>query len=258
MRPVSTPRPNPDAWRLALAFGAVAWVVGTALLVLLEDQHPVSYLAGEALVPALIATVATAFVTRSLSRRVPWWLYPPVVVGAALAVMAATQGPQLARQHRDQSGPVQHLAPGARIGDWRRDDSPQMRALVDQMKASMKAPNGTTGAVYRDQAGEVLLLVTLTPKPGTDLADEMADPEGFVRSLLEGGGVRRVEPEDPGRYGGSLGCGTATGATGTVETGCTWVAGHSMGFAIFAIGHTDLADAAAQTRDVRERITTVD
>jgi hypothetical protein len=202
----------------------------------------------------IVAPVVVMEFARRQTFRVPWWAYPLAIFGIAAFICAVAVGPKVVQQHEEESGPTQHLALPEQIGDWQRDDSPQAKSLLAEARKSIDLP-GLTDAAYRQGSGGMVLTVD-TPAPDSELADQMKDPVGLINGSLKSLGLNTNGSFDPGRLGGWLGCGNATYASGATSAVCVWVGGHSIGVSEFVNDYTWTPDAAAQTREVRQLITT--
>ncbi|CAN5511441.1 hypothetical protein BH11ACT8_BH11ACT8_15600 [soil metagenome] len=258
------PRPDGWAWAHALGWGLLAFAVLAPVAVLVDDQHTTgSLITRIAVTTAAIAAICGVLAFMSAARW-SWWLYPPIVVLPAVAIVALTD---LAPDRLGTTNPAadQHdrslLAP-EQAGSWKRQSSSAIDARAGDLREQVaRADEGlvTVYGEYRRPGGDLLIYNGLNAGKESVMVEELiGDPESALRDYMEQTGIDDVDFLAPGDLGGALACGTVPQMGPYVDLPvCGWADSAGIGRVTYRVDGINADTAAGLTRDFRGEVTQV-
>lgn len=255
-------RPNSAAWLLALGWAGLTTAV---LLPFAMDGRPdrsfVASLAAVAL-PALAVAAIAAFVAHRSTSAWSWWLYPPIVVLPAVALVVLTDQVPDRLENVPTAGDQgnRSLAAPERAGAWVL----QKNAGTDEQEAELRErilrADDSLEAVYGDYrrgGDDVLVYNGINVTTDSDLARELiGQPEAALGDYLEGTGITDVVRVPAGEMRGAMACGTYPRLGPYVDLiVCGWADSGGIGTAIYRVDGINQESAAETTRAFRAEVT---
>ncbi|WP_323793404.1 hypothetical protein [Nocardioides sp.] len=255
-------RPNSSAWLMALTWAALTAVV---LLPFAIDGRPDrSFLASVAAVglPALAVAAVTSLVAHRSASAWSWWLYPPIVVLPAVALVVLTDlvpdrlenVPDVGDQgNRSLAAPDQAGAWTLRKGASADEQEAELRGRILRADESLEAVYGD----YRRGGDDVLVYNGINVTTDSDLARELVGrPETALGDYLEGTGITDVVEVPAGDLRGAMACGTFPRLGPYVDLiVCGWADSGGIGTAIYRVDGINQELAAETTREFRAEVT---
>jgi hypothetical protein len=248
-------------WGIITATVLVTDVIGGVLLS--SAQQNFAYVSGELFVSLVLVGLAVGFVAKAMgSRWQPWWTAPLVVV-PAIALHLGLHSIDVASHNASPTSrhAIGHVLSAPRhVGTWDADDSPRLRQAIAQVRSREKSSARTAGVRivargYSRPSGERAFFIGFNADAGSSFADELSASDKAVRNLLAGGGVTKIDFEDPGKLGGSLACGLDP-ANGAQVVMCGWADPSSAATVVVSGGVLTLEDAARLVTTLRTGLST--
>lgn len=227
------------------------------------DRSVVSSILAVAVPAVLVAAVCALVASRSTSRW-SWWLYPPIVVLPAVALVVLTDLVPDRLENVPAAGDEgnRQLAAPARAGDWTLQTGPaaaeqeaELRARIGRADASLEAVYGE----YRRGGDDVLVYNGINVTNESGLARELVgEPQDALRDYLEGTGIADVAEVPAGDLEGAMACGTVPRLgpyVGLIV--CGWADSGGIGTATYRVDGINEQSAAETTRAFRADVTVV-
>ncbi len=257
-------RPHGSAWSMALAW---AGLTAVALVPFALSSHPdrsVPASLATVVVPALAVGVVCALVASRSTSAWSWWLYPPIVVLPAVALVVLTDQVPDRMENVPAAGDQgnRSLAAPERAGDWTLQTGPsaeeqeaELRKRIGRADESLRAVYGE----YRRPGDDVLVYNGINVSVDSDLARELIGrPEAALDDYLDGTGITDVVDVVPGDLSGAMACGTLPRLGPYVDLiVCGWADSGGIGTATYRIDGINTESAARTTRDFRAAVTVV-
>lgn len=255
-------RPNRSAWLMVLPWAAVA-IVGVAVYeVARHPDRAVLPSIAIAVVPAVVVAAICAWVASRSSSAWSWWLYPPIVVipAVALVVLADVMPDRLENVPDDGDRGNRSLVAPERAGEWTLQHGPgsdeqeaELRERTGRADESLEAVYGD----YRRGGDDMLVYNGIKVTNDSDLARELIGrPEATLDGYLEATGITDVEPVEAGDLRGAMACGTYPRLGPYVDLiVCGWADSGGIGTAIYRVDGINRESAAETTREFRAAVT---
>ncbi len=255
-------RPNTSAWLIALGWAALT--AGVLLPFAIDGRPDRSFLASVAAVafPALAVAAIAAFVAHRSTSAWSWWLYPPIIVLPAVALVVLTDQVPDRLENVPAAGDQgnRSLAAPERAGAWVL----QKNAGTDEQEAELRdrilRADDSLEAVYGDYrrgGDDVLVYNGINVTTDSDLARELiGQPEAALGDYLEGTGITDVVEVPAGEMRGAMACGTYPRLGPYVDLiACGWADSGGIGTAIYRVDGINQESAAETTREFRAEVT---
>ncbi len=261
----TTTRPNSGAWLHASGWGLAAFVVLVPVALAVDDEHTATY----QLLNVLAVTVSIALIAGLLARmsasRWSWWLYPPIVVlpAVAIVVLTAAVPDRLDNVGPDTATAQRSLVAPERAGSWRLQSGPEIDARAAELRAQVaRADEGlvTVYGEYRRPGGDLLIYNGLNAGARSVMVEELVDnPSSALLDYLEQTGIDDIVELSPGDLGGALACGTVPLMGPYVDLPvCGWADAAGIGRVTYRVDGINADSAGTLTRDFRRQVTVVD
>ena len=251
----SDPRPHHDAWLRVLPWALLTVAVLAPFSI---DGHPdraVLASIGAVALPALLVAVVCAVVASRSSSAWSWWLYPPIVVLPAVALVVLTDlvpdrlenAPGQRRRTATAASPPRRCRARGRCRSGLGAEEPGGRARGQASPGPTRTSRPCT-AQYRRRGDDVLIYNGINVTVESGLARELVGrPEDALPDYLDGTGITDVAVVRPGDLQGAMACGTVP-RTGPVRRPASCAAGPTPA----ASGPRRTASTASTTRRRRD------
>lgn len=257
-------RPNQLAWLMVLPWAGLSVAVLSPFAI---SGHPersaLSTIVAVAL-PALVVAAVCAMVAGRSTSSWSWWLYPPIVILPAVALVVLTDQvpdrlenvPEGGDQgNRSLIAPAQAGAWTLQTGESADEQEAELRSRILRADASLEAVYGE----YRRPGDDVLVYNGINVSVDSDLARELVGrPDEALRDYLDGTGVTDVVEVPAGELSGAMACGTVPRLGPYVDLNvCGWADSGGIGTATYRVDGINQESAAETTRDFRAEVTLI-
>ncbi|MAS54555.1 MAG: hypothetical protein OSB43_07020 [Nocardioides sp.] len=258
--------PNRTAWLMVLPWAAVTTAVLAPFVVSRHPDQSTASSIGAVAGPAVLVAVVCALVAWRSTSAWSWWLYPPIVVIPAVALVVLTNEvpDRLENVPQDvgDQGNRSLVAP-EQAGPWTLQTGAGPQAQEAELRERLLRADETLEPVYgqyRRAADDILVYNGINVPASTDLARELVGtPEDALRDYLDGTGIVDVVDLPPGDLSGAMACGTIPRLGPYVDlVVCGWADSGGIGTATYRVDGINLESAAETTRDFRADVTVTD
>jgi hypothetical protein len=260
--PARADRPNRSAWLHVLGWAALTVAVLTPFAAAGAPERSVLASIGAVALPALAVAALCALVASRSGSRWSWWLYPPIVVLPAVALVVLTDLVPDRLENVPEAGDQgdRQLVAPARAGEWTirtgagaAEQEAELRDRIASADASLEAVYGD----YRRRGDDVLVYNGVNVTVDSDLARELLGrPQDALRDYLDGTGIVDVVEVPAGDLQGAMACGTVARLGPYVDLPvCGWADSGGIGTATYRVDGINVESAAETTRAFRAEVT---
>lgn len=255
-------RPRRTPWVMVAGWAAVTIAVLSPFAIAGDpDRRALAAVAAVA-VPALAVAAVCGLVASRSRTAWSWWLYPPIVVLPAVALVVLTDLVPDRLENVSESGDQggRELVAPDRAGRWELQTGPgvaeqeaELRERIGRADASLDAVYGE----YRRAGDDVLVYNGINVSSDSDLARELVgQPQDALSDYLGGTGITDVVEVEPGDLSGAMACGTVPRLGPYVDLiVCGWADSGGIGTATFRVDGINTELAASTTRTFRADVT---
>ncbi len=252
------PRPNSAAWLMALPWAVVTIAVLTPFVVAGHPEQSFITSVGAVAVPAMLVAVACALIAARSTSAWHWWLYPPIIVLPAVALVVLTDLVPDRMENVPRAGDQgnRQLVAPAQSGPWVLqsgrgvdEQEAELRNRILNADESLEAVYGQ----YRGAGDDILVYNGINVTVDSGLARELIGrPEAALLDYLTGTGITDVAEVPAGDLSGAMACGTVPRLGPYVDLiVCGWADSGGIGTATYRVDGINVESAAQTTREFR-------
>ena len=255
-------RPNGAAWLMVLPWAVLTIAVLTPFVVSGHPERSLVGSVGAVVVPAVLVAVACALVAARSTSAWHWWLYPPIVVLPAVALVVLTDLVPDRMENVPQGGDQgnRQLVAPAQSGPWAlqsgRGVDEQEAELRDRILKADESLEAVYGQ-YRGTGDDILVYNGINVTVDSGLARELIGrPKAALLDYLTGTGITDVVDVPAGELSGAMACGKVPRLGPYVDLiVCGWADSGGIGTATYRVDGINVESAAQTTRDFRADVT---
>ncbi len=257
-------RPNGSAWLLVLPWVALTIAVLAPVVVSSHPERSTPASIGAVALPALGVALVCALVAHRSSSAWSWWLYPPIVILPAVALVVLTDQVPDRMDNVPEAGDQGNrvlVAPEV-AGPWTLqggagadEQEAELRDRIGRADESLEAVYGQ----YRGAPDEILVYNGINVTEDSDLARELVGrPGDALLDYLGGTGITDVAAVEPGDLRGAMACGTVPRLGPYVDLiVCGWADSGGIGTATYRVDGINVDSATEMTREFRADVTVI-